>query len=429
MIKLPNDDDVEVGPSGSSSSQIEPLVVDVHPEEPPPEFAPYEAEYFTTSSGNIVSHDPHLNTDGEALYRFLLAQSLLPPRPYLHCKASHDETRVRTVYHRDGNGNTTRREESYTETIIDFDFMIDVSRELLPTPDGPIHWSAADSDPVFRGRMFREIENHTGKYRARRGEVKKFQRWGKYREGHGLPPWAPDSRLALDGGEFYDDTPGNTLMSSKTLREWADEYCASPKHLKEFTYRKVVYGWDLEFVQDRVQSLIRGSLASNPFHLLFTPSSNYNIHAHFHHDATKIHVRPSNRLSRLLSKTWVKVVLWILLIYPFIWLFKRFHRKGGGRWEVCGGAWAITRYEPFAPTPLEVEESSNPKLPPPGYDESQYATEAQTNKVKITRDGRRVLRRGTTEEEWLARWEGTITRAVRQGYQSNKPVTQPWLLP
>lgn len=33
-------------------------------EEPPPEFTPYEAEYFATSNGDIVSHDKHLNEDG-----------------------------------------------------------------------------------------------------------------------------------------------------------------------------------------------------------------------------------------------------------------------------------------------------------------------------------------------------------------------------
>lgn len=35
-------------------------------EEPPPEFTPYEAEYFVSGSdGDIVSHDRHLNEDGE----------------------------------------------------------------------------------------------------------------------------------------------------------------------------------------------------------------------------------------------------------------------------------------------------------------------------------------------------------------------------
>jgi hypothetical protein len=30
----------------------------------PPEFAPYEADFFTLKNGWIVSHDPHLNQDG-----------------------------------------------------------------------------------------------------------------------------------------------------------------------------------------------------------------------------------------------------------------------------------------------------------------------------------------------------------------------------
>ena len=33
-------------------------------EEPPPEFTPYEAE-FSVSGNEIISHDPHLNEDGE----------------------------------------------------------------------------------------------------------------------------------------------------------------------------------------------------------------------------------------------------------------------------------------------------------------------------------------------------------------------------
>lgn len=32
--------------------------------EPPPEFSPYQADYFETGNGDVVSHDPHLNTDG-----------------------------------------------------------------------------------------------------------------------------------------------------------------------------------------------------------------------------------------------------------------------------------------------------------------------------------------------------------------------------
>ena len=32
---------------------------------PPPEFALYEAEHFEVGYEDVVSHDPHLNTDGK----------------------------------------------------------------------------------------------------------------------------------------------------------------------------------------------------------------------------------------------------------------------------------------------------------------------------------------------------------------------------
>lgn len=32
--------------------------------EDPPQFAPYDASYFISGAGDVVSHDPHLNEDG-----------------------------------------------------------------------------------------------------------------------------------------------------------------------------------------------------------------------------------------------------------------------------------------------------------------------------------------------------------------------------
>jgi hypothetical protein len=32
--------------------------------EEPPEFTPYEAEHWVSRSGDVISHDPHLNEDG-----------------------------------------------------------------------------------------------------------------------------------------------------------------------------------------------------------------------------------------------------------------------------------------------------------------------------------------------------------------------------
>ena len=38
--------------------------VDYEAMEPPPDFAHYDADHFEVRNGDVVSHDPHLNTDG-----------------------------------------------------------------------------------------------------------------------------------------------------------------------------------------------------------------------------------------------------------------------------------------------------------------------------------------------------------------------------
>jgi len=228
----------------------------------PPDYAPYNAEFFIKSDGTVVSHDDHLNTDGlvsslppsyslllisdsgEALYRFLLSQSLQAPYYQLHCRGTHSETHYRTVTRQTSGGQTETAQESYTETVTDFSFFIDVypslptSTGLQSDSCGPVHWSVADAEPAYRGRMVREVEQPlTGIRRpAESAETKEYNAWRSERTIQGLPPWISRS---------HDDAPSLgvneavALKSSKTLRQWADEYCASPKQLKEFMYEKV----------------------------------------------------------------------------------------------------------------------------------------------------------------------------------------------
>lgn len=78
------------------------------------------------------------------------------------------------------------------------------------------------------------LRKHRGK--ATLSEVTQFKALRKERREKGLPPWhGNNNAMALH------DNSG--LRSSKTLRGWADEYCASKKYLKEFTYEKV--SWSL----------------------------------------------------------------------------------------------------------------------------------------------------------------------------------------
>ena len=76
--------------------------------------------------------------------------------------------------------------------------------------------------------------------KAKRKEVKRYRRWLETKQQLGFPPWMQESEenLYADGITLSIED-ASSLRSSKTLRDWADEYCASPKYLKEFQYEKV----------------------------------------------------------------------------------------------------------------------------------------------------------------------------------------------
>ncbi|KAG7450545.1 uncharacterized protein BT62DRAFT_927823 [Guyanagaster necrorhizus] len=362
--------------------------------DPPPEFTPYHAEYFDTGNGDIVSHDPHLNSDGEALYRFLLSQASTPPSLSLHCHGTHSETHHRHVTHTGRGGTIETRLESYTETVVDFDFYISLDHLILPEPT---HWSVADSDPAYRGRMVKEIDL-SGKKKAKRKERRAFRSWIKDRDARGLPPWI-SSTQATGAHPALEDSA--VLRSSKTLRTWADEYCASPKYLKEFVYVKSVYGWNLRNLESAIRSIIKTSLYTGTLEVNFETS------------AKEVYIRPDNRLSRTLSNKWLKFLSIILFIFPFIWLFKRFHNKGGGRWEVCGGAYALKRW-----LPLDSESEHT-------VDKKQLQSVARDAAIVRPKDGQASKFVGSREGEWLKQWQGTIIRAVQMRYESIEPMLVP----
>lgn len=77
--------------------------------------------------------------------------------------------------------------------------------------------------------MVRQVQAPEGRRKATKDETASFKLWESERADKGFPPWA-----SRDGKQDL-----NVLQSSQTLRQWADEYCASPKYLKEFVYEKV----------------------------------------------------------------------------------------------------------------------------------------------------------------------------------------------
>ncbi|KAJ3532523.1 hypothetical protein NM688_g7406 [Phlebia brevispora] len=311
-------------------------------EEPPPAFTPYDAQYFENSDGTIVSHDPHLNEDGEALYRFLLAHAQTPPKLFLYLHGDHTEHRTRQVQKTDANGRTRWHTETESYTVVDFDFYVDISRYIMPEPT---HFTIPDNEPAYRGKMYQEVDVD---------------------EHSVISPADGPADIELGGEQRVRRKA--TRQEAKTVKAWDHE-------------RVVIYGWNFEALQTATLAAIQSTFY------------NGNVTVKFVRRATKIHVRADNWLSRILSHTWVKVILWILLIYPFIWLFKRFASEGGGKWEVCGGAYALKAYELMAADPSIVITDKGPA---------------------------RVL--GTKEGEWFAQWEGTIKRAVSNRLQTRKPL-------
>lgn len=116
-------------------------------------------------------------------------------------------------------------------------------------------------------------------------------------------------------------------------------------------------------------------------------STNYtgDVSILFETSGSNISIRPSTRLSRALSNPWLVALMWLFLVYPFIWLFRRYNRRGGGKWEVCRVAYALKR--------------------PP-----------------VSRADGSQLSEGMKEGEWFRLWQSTIAHGVRSCVQNSRPL-------
>ncbi|KAI0094843.1 hypothetical protein BDY19DRAFT_914873 [Irpex rosettiformis] len=414
---------------------------------PPPDFAPYVAEYFEAGDGSVVSHDPHLNEDGEALYRFILSQSHIPPQLLLIVKGHHQEHQTRSVRRIDDRGHARWETETESVTVHDFDFQIDVSQYILREPT---QWSIPDEEPAYRGTMNLEVdgvlmpsrmsfsgpsgedgateallwqEHESGRrrrWKASKQERKRANTWKAERKMRGLPPWiGPPSPVGHPvNPEMYRN---DVMKSTMTVREWADEYCASDKMLKEFTYQKVIYGWNFSALEAAVVAAVK--------------STHYNGHltVEFKRRGDKVFVRADNWISRTLSNKWLVILLCITFVYPFIWLFKRFYQGGGGKWEVCGGAYALKSWKLLDYSSTSAlggnNEFVNADAPPPfpGALDPTVAdlSNSLNNKTLVNTQMGVAEVVGLREGEWFQMWEGSIKRAVVGRLKSQVPLTVP----
>lgn len=198
-----------------------------------------------------------LRNPGEALYRFLIAQSSTPPTYHLRITGTHEEARTRIVNsnHRRkiGDDGVKTKTEITTEVVVDFDFRIDLTPNIIKdSAHAPVQWSVLDDEPAYRGKVYRQVEvpgTPGGEKRMREPGMKELEEhelWCKERNRKGLPPWIGSCSRSSSASRDTPSEGGIRLRSSRTVREWCDDYCASDKLLKEFVYTKVC-GDGMEF--------------------------------------------------------------------------------------------------------------------------------------------------------------------------------------
>jgi hypothetical protein len=172
----------------------------------------------------------------------------------------------------------------------------------------------------------------------------------------------------------------------------------------------------------QIESAVRSTIEATPYNGCLT--------VEFTPHGSKVYIRPDNKVSRMLSNKWLKFLSIILFVFPFIWLFKRFHSRGGGRWEVCGGAYALKQW-----VPLEFgDEHEAPEAQQlPAYVMTAPTTSSASTTAGMSNTSQRSNHRiqtstgpkeliGLKEGEWFRSWEGVITRAVIGRYQSRTPL-------
>ncbi|KAG9026035.1 hypothetical protein FRB95_009494 [Tulasnella sp. JGI-2019a] len=101
----------------------------------PPPFSTHNPEARVRGDLHLISHDAHLNENGEALYRFFPERAAIPPSYTMTCIGNHPETRTRQVLRTRGNMEQWKT-ETYQEEFGDFAFTINLTPSIIPEPLG-----------------------------------------------------------------------------------------------------------------------------------------------------------------------------------------------------------------------------------------------------------------------------------------------------
>jgi hypothetical protein len=157
----------------------------------------------------------------------------------------------------------------------------------------------------------------------------------------------------------------------RSLQDCARNYAESPKTGKEFWFRKVRslflwgsrsqpfhcrswWGWTnpkllmvrhftscfivVQFIRPHMRT--HHPTAVNQ--IINSTGHSTNRRVYFTVTKSAIKVRPNTLLMPMLTNKFIMFLLWIVLVWPFIWLYRRFGRPGG-KWDVCRAEYAFDR--------------------------------------------------------------------------------------
>ncbi|RDA90237.1 hypothetical protein CP533_6866 [Ophiocordyceps camponoti-saundersi (nom. inval.)] len=261
--------------------------------------------------------DSRLDSDPVFLADHMRRLAVIPPRPYVRLRGTHRERRPRSH---------DKSHASSDKEVVDFDIRIDLTHLLY-------------SD-IRRQQSWRALVTAGNFEKVRRGTV--------------FPDRAPGFGGAPNPGavEAQQDGPSG-------LDLWCHRYCASSSHLRCFSLRRRIVGWNWDLIRSRLEALVR--------------ATNYRGHAvvSFTVENAYADVYSNCRINRWRLTRWICFIFYVTLLFVLTWPFLFFRTR---RWETVTAEW-------YASQPTSVP-------------------------------GRRKYAAGVSEDSWYSLWAPAIQRAM-----------------